>query len=61
MSHLKVSDLLERRSESLGLTLLTGEPGLTSEITSADISSPGLVLAGFTERIPQKPKQPNRR
>ncbi|MDP2470043.1 MAG: HPr(Ser) kinase/phosphatase [Candidatus Palauibacterales bacterium] len=54
MSILRVSDLLEQRSKSLGLSLLAGESGLNREITSADISSPGLVLAGFTDRFPSR-------
>jgi HPr kinase/phosphorylase len=54
VSLLHVSDLLERRLESLDLELAAGEAGLTREITSADISSPGLVLAGFTDRFPSR-------
>lgn len=54
MSLLRVSDLLERRTQALDLTLLAGREGLTREITNADISSPGLVLAGFTDRFPRR-------
>jgi HPr kinase/phosphorylase len=54
VSILHVSDLLERRRESLDLQLAAGQHGLTREITSADISSPGLVLAGFTDRFPSR-------
>jgi HPr kinase/phosphorylase len=49
---LHVADLFEQRQKSLDLTLAAGQAGLTREITSADISSPGLVLAGFTDRFP---------
>jgi HPr kinase/phosphorylase len=50
---LHVADLFEQRQKSLDLTLAAGQAGLTREITSADISSPGLVLAGFTDRFPR--------
>lgn len=49
---LTVGDILERRAEMLELELVAGTEGLTREIASPDISSPGLVLAGFTERFP---------
>ncbi|MEK6253169.1 MAG: hypothetical protein N2B05_00595, partial [Gemmatimonadales bacterium] len=52
MSILHVADLFEQRQKSLDLTLAAGQAGLTREITSSDISSPGLVLAGFTDRFP---------
>lgn len=52
MNTLTVGDILERRSEMLELELVAGAEGLTREISSPDISSPGLVLAGFTERFP---------
>ena len=50
--NLTVSDILERRTEMLELELVAGGEGLSREIASPDISSPGLVLAGFTERFP---------
>ncbi len=53
MSAIRVADILELRRGSLDLTLLAGETGLACRIDSADISSPGLVLAGFTERFPR--------
>lgn len=49
---LTVGDILERRADMLELELVAGGEGLSREIASADISSPGLVLAGFTERFP---------
>lgn len=51
MSSLTVADLVDRRGKMLELELLAGEAGIGREIGSADISSPGLVLAGFTERV----------
>lgn len=57
MSTLRVSDLLEQREKSLDLVLVAGKAGLEREITSADISSPGLVLAGFTDRFPSQRMQ----
>ena len=49
---LTVGDILERRTDMLELELVAGGEGLSREIASPDISSPGLVLAGFTERFP---------
>ncbi len=57
MSVLLVSDLLDRRGKLLELELLAGDAGLDREITGADISSPGLVLAGFTDRFPRNRAQ----
>ncbi len=49
---LTVGELLKLRAESLGLRVATrGEMGLEHEIRDAEMSSPGLVLAGFTERF----------
>ncbi len=52
MSGLTVGDILERRSELLELELVRGSEGLGREIGSPEISNPGLVLAGFTDRFP---------
>ena len=52
MKELTVRDVLDRRGEMLELELVAGESGLGRAIESPDISSPGLVLAGFTERFP---------
>jgi HPr kinase/phosphorylase len=49
---LTVAQVLERKSVSLALELLTDERGLARVISRPDISSPGLVLTGFTERFP---------
>ncbi|MDH3427517.1 MAG: HPr(Ser) kinase/phosphatase [Gemmatimonadota bacterium] len=52
MSGLTVGDILERRQERLQLELVRGSGGIDREVRSPDISSPGLVLAGFTDRFP---------
>ncbi len=52
MSSLTVGDILERRSDLLELELVRGSEGIGREIESSEISSPGLVLAGFTDRFP---------
>ncbi|HET7464467.1 MAG TPA: HPr(Ser) kinase/phosphatase [Longimicrobium sp.] len=49
---LTVDELLRAKKESLNLELLTDGRGLVREIHNPDISSPGLVLTGFTERFP---------
>ena len=57
MNVLTVAELLERRGELLELEVKAGAAGLEREISGADISSPGLVLAGFTDRLPHKRSQ----
>ena len=52
MSGLTVGDILERKQERLQLELVRGGEGVGREVDSPDISSPGLVLAGFTDRFP---------
>ena len=54
MSKLTVGELVAQRGESLQLDVLTGELGLDRPITVPEISSPGLVLAGFTARFSSK-------
>jgi HPr kinase/phosphorylase len=51
VSHPKVRDLLAKKGEPLKLEVLTGEVGLDREIPSPEASSPGLVLAGYTDRF----------
>lgn len=51
MAQLTVGELLERKREALQLESLTGELGLDRPITVPEVSSPGLVLAGFTARF----------
>ncbi|MEE9206780.1 MAG: HPr(Ser) kinase/phosphatase [Gemmatimonadota bacterium] len=52
MSGLTVRTLFEGRRDELELNLLAGAEGLDRPIASPDISSPGLVLSGYTERFP---------
>ncbi|MDB4952027.1 MAG: hprK [Gemmatimonadetes bacterium] len=52
MRPLTVEELLRTKKEALALELLTDERGLSREIHGPDISSPGLVLTGYTERFP---------
>src|SRR5207253_168443 len=47
----KVRDLLEQKGDPLQLEALTGDIGLDREIPTAEASSPGLVLAGYTKRF----------
>jgi HPr kinase/phosphorylase len=47
----KVRDLLERKGDPLQLEALTGDAGLDREMPTAEASSPGLVLAGYTKRF----------
>jgi HPr kinase/phosphorylase len=49
---LKVGAVFEQLRELLELECITGEKGLTRDIRSADVSSPGLALAGFVARFP---------
>lgn len=49
---LTVEYLLRTKRDSLALQLLTDERGLAGIVPGPDISSPGLVLTGFTERFP---------
>lgn len=51
MSGLTVGAILERRGDMLELELVRGAEGTGREIASPEISSPGLVLAGFTDRF----------
>ncbi len=50
---LTVEDLLQNKGRSLALELLTpAGAALTGQIHETDLSSPGLALAGFTDRFP---------
>ena len=51
MTKPKVRDLLERKGDPLQLEALTGDVGLDREIPTSEASSPGLVLAGYTQRF----------
>jgi HPr kinase/phosphorylase len=52
MPKLTVEELLRIKKDSLALELLTDGRGLVREIHNPDISSPGLVLTGYTGRFP---------
>ncbi len=52
-AQITVKELLEGKSESLELEVLTPEVGLDRIIADSDMSSPGLALSGFTERVPE--------
>jgi len=49
---LTVEELLRIKKDALALELLTDGRGLVREIHNPDISSPGLVLTGYTGRFP---------
>lgn len=51
---LTVRQLLDLRGESLALELITPDGlGLDREVLGPGLSSPGLALAGFTDRVPE--------
>jgi HPr kinase/phosphorylase len=50
---LSVRELLDAKRERLALELLTAEAALDRTVEDADISSPGLALAGYTKRVPE--------
>jgi len=49
---LTVGRLLELLRDTLQLELIGDDASLTREIVGGEVSSPGLVLAGYTERFP---------
>jgi HPr kinase/phosphorylase len=49
---LTVGRLLERMRETLALEPLANQNGFEREILSPNVSSPGLILAGYVERFP---------
>ena len=49
--NLTVRDILENRTRQFLLDAVTGDVGLDRVITGPEMSSPGLVLAGFTARF----------
>jgi HPr kinase/phosphorylase len=57
MRPLTVEELLRIKRDVLALELLTDERGLARTIPGPDISSPGLVLTGYTERFPAERMQ----
>ncbi len=52
MKTLTVEDFYANKRQPLRLELLTEDVGLDREITGPSISSPGLILAGYSERAP---------
>ena len=48
-----VEELFRTKEETLCLELLTPETSLVRSIADPDVSSPGLALAGYTERFPE--------
>jgi len=52
MRPLTVDELLRTKQDPLILELLTDERGLSHVIPGPDISNPGLVLTGYTDRFP---------
>jgi HPr kinase/phosphorylase len=48
---LRLRDFLARRGNPLQLETLTGELGLDRPLPESEIASPGLALAGFTDRF----------
>jgi len=51
---LTVGAMFDQLREMLELERVAGTDGLAREVTSADISSPGLALAGFVSRFPAR-------
>jgi HPr kinase/phosphorylase len=51
MAALTVRELVAQKGQSLQLEVLTGDVGLDRPISVPEISSPGLVLAGYTARF----------
>jgi HPr kinase/phosphorylase len=52
VNKLTIEDLLRTKREALQLALLTPDSDLGRTVGSPTVSSPGLVLAGFTSRYP---------
>ncbi len=48
---LKVSELLERKRKTLSLEVVAGRSGLERQISTPEVSSPGLALSGYTDRF----------
>lgn len=51
---LSVEEFFQAKQETLGIELLTPEVDLDGILTDADVSTPGLALAGFTDRVPEE-------
>ena len=53
MKGLTVREFFQQKQQSLALELLGDEAGLDRAIEEPSVSSPGLVLAGFADRLPR--------
>jgi HPr kinase/phosphorylase len=51
MAKLTIRDLLRIKGAALQLEVVAGEDGLDREVQVPEVSSPGLVFAGFTQRF----------
>jgi HPr kinase/phosphorylase len=51
MPVLTIRQILARKGDSLQLEIVAGEEGLDREVRVPEVSSPGLVLAGYTQRF----------
>jgi HPr kinase/phosphorylase len=51
VSPVKVRELLDRKGDPLQIETLTGDIGLDRVMPTPEVSSPGLVLAGYTKRF----------
>lgn len=51
MTAIRVARLLEESRQALGLQLVSGQAGLSRQISSPRIQKPGLALTGFMEHI----------
>jgi HPr kinase/phosphorylase len=51
MPVLTIREILVRKGDSLQLEIVAGEAGLDREVRVPEVSSPGLVLAGYTQRF----------
>jgi len=50
---ISVQEILDQKRDTLSLELLTPDVSLDRPAADADVSSPGLALAGYTARIPE--------
>jgi HPr kinase/phosphorylase len=50
---ISVQEILDQKRDTLGLELLTPDVPLDRPASDADVSSPGLALAGYTARVPE--------
>ncbi|HSG08475.1 MAG TPA: HPr(Ser) kinase/phosphatase [Longimicrobiales bacterium] len=53
MKSLSVQEILDVKKETLALEVLTPDASLERRASDPDVSSPGLALAGYTDRVPE--------